>query len=70
MWLQEEDVHFERDASGQLKELGSGAFGKVPSDRASKPAAMTVYYCLTVRSRPCVVQVTCSFNSCMMALTA
>ena len=31
---QEKDVTFERDASGQLKELGAGAFGRVRSLRS------------------------------------
>ena len=29
LWRQAEDISFERDASGELKEIGSGAYGKV-----------------------------------------
>ena len=30
---QEEDIQYERDASGKQRELGTGAFGKVRSRR-------------------------------------
>ena len=42
LWWQEEDVLFERDPSGQLRELGSGAFGKVLSGKQ----ASLLHYCV------------------------
>ena len=46
LW-QEEDVHFERDASGNFKELGTGAFGKVRLGRASKHVSIAVWHRMT-----------------------
>ena len=47
LFWQEEDVHFERDASGNFKELGTGAFGKVRLGRASKHVSIAVWHRMT-----------------------
>ena len=57
---QEEDVHFERDASGRLRKLGEGAFGQVQAQHLGwQRSCCNVMVLRCSRLGPCAGALSC-----------